>query len=154
MTNSGGPGSLFNMSDISVVGTDTSLPVETEHSAWLILASIFALISLADILLNLLRQRPGTKDDVEGLLALGMATLPHHGPGSMIIDDFRPDARFPAAHTDPSKEIRRRIRHQQEVHDETSIEDQSVGKEALPYSMARYLNQPLRQGAIGERFGF
>ena len=204
MTNSGGPGSFFNLSDISVVGTDMFLPVETENSAWLIFASIFAIISLADLLLNLLRQRSMAKDDVETLAAIGIATLPHHDQSSMIIDDDRPDAWFPGAHTDPSMGIRRRIshqqegqdetsiedlgiatlphhhqssaiidddrpdlwfpgahsdppmgirrriRHQQEGQDETSIEDQSVREEDLPYSMARYLNQPLRHGAIGE----
>ena len=150
MTNSGGPGSFFNLSDISVVGTEMFLPVETEHSAWLILASIFAIISLADLLLNLLRQRSRAKYDVESLAAIAIATLPHHDQSSTIIDDDRPDPWFPGAHTDPSMGIRRRIRHQQEGQDEISIEDQSVGEEDLPYSMARYLNQPQRHGAIGE----
>ena len=171
-----------------------SLPVETEHSAWLIFASICALISLADLLLNLLRQRSRSKDDVESLAAIGIATLPHHDQRSTMIDDDRPDDWIPGAHTDPwipgahtdpwfpgahtdpwipgahtdpwipgahtdpwipvahtdpwfpgaradpSIGIRRRIRHQQEVPDETSIEDQSVKEESIPYSMARYLN--------------
>ena len=40
--------------------------------------------------------------------------------------------------------IRRCIHPRQEVQDESSIEDQSVREEGLPYLMARYLNQPTR----------
>ncbi len=150
MTNSRGPGSFLNLPDTSVVGTDLFLPVETKQSAWLILASIFALISLADLLLNLLRQTSRTEDDFERLAAIEIATMPHHGQRSTMIDDDHPDAGFPSAHTDPSVGLRRRIRLRQEVQDEISIEDQSVGEESLPYSMARYLNQPPRHGALGE----
>ncbi|KAK0513668.1 hypothetical protein JMJ35_004032 [Cladonia borealis] len=150
MTNSGGPGSFFNLSDISLVGTDMSLPVETEHSAWLIFASIFALISLADLLLNLLRQRSTTKDYFESLAAVEIATLPYQGQSSTIIDGGHLDTWYPGMHTDRSVGIRRRIRPRQEVQNEISIEDQSVGEEGLPYSMARYLSQPLRNGGIGE----
>ena len=142
MTNFGGPGSFSNLSDIIVVSTDTFLPMETEHSAWLIFASIFALISLADLLLNLLRHRSRTKDDFERLAVIEIATLPDQGQRSTIIDDEHPDGWYPGAHTDPSVGIRRRIRPRQEVQNETSMEDQSVGEEGLPYSMARYLNQP------------
>ena len=131
MTKSGGPGSFFNLSDISVVRTDLFFPVETKHSALLIFASIFALISLADLLLNLLRQRSRMEDDFESLVVTRMPTLPYHGHKSKIMDDDHADAWFPGAHTDPSMSIRRRIR----------LKNQPVG-EGLPYSMARYLNQP------------
>ena len=77
MTNSGVHHSFSDPSALSVTGTDTSLPVETEHSAWLIFASIFALISLADLLLNVVRQRSRTKDDFESLAAIEIATLAH-----------------------------------------------------------------------------
>ena len=150
MTNFRGPGSVSNLAEVIVVGTDTILPVEMEHSAWLILASILALISLADLLLNLLRQTSRTKDDFERLAAIEIATLPHQGQRSTVIDDEHPDVWYPGAHTDPSMVVRRRIRPRQEVQDEIIIGDQSVAEEGIPYSMARFLNQPPRHGAIGE----
>ena len=93
MTNSGGPDSFSNLSDISVVVTDTIFPMEKQCSAWLILASIFALISLADLLLDILRQRSRTKDDFGSLAAIEIATLPHHDQRSTITDGGHLDAR-------------------------------------------------------------
>ena len=141
MIDLGGPGNLRNLSDNSVIETDLFPPVETNHSAWLVSALIFALISLADLLLNVLRQRSQIENDLENPTAIEIATLPHHDQRSEIMDDDHPDALFPGAHTDPSMGIRRRIRLRQEVQDEISIKDQSVGED-LPYSVARYLDQP------------
>lgn len=143
MTSSGGPGSFFNLSDISVVGNDLLLPVERKYPAWLIFALIFALISLADLLLNSLRQRSRTEDDFESLVVTRMPTLPYHGFRSKIMGDEHADAWFTGAHIDPLMGIRRRFGLRQEVQDETSIENESEGEEGLSYSMARYLKQPL-----------
>ena len=77
------------------------------------------------------------------------------------MDNDHPEARFPFARTDPFMGvwfpedartdpfmgIRRRTRlargNRQEAQDEISIEDQSIGGKGLPYSITRYLNQPL-----------
>ena len=146
MTNSGGPGSFFNISDISVVESDLFLSVETRHSAWLVFASIFALISLADLLLSLLRQRFRTEDDFESLAAIEIATPPHNDEWSKITNTEHVDAWHPGAYIGPSMDIRRRTRlgrgDQQEVQREISVEDQPVGGKDIPYSIARYLNQP------------
>ena len=150
MTNSGGPGSFFNSSDIGVVRTDLILPVGMSHSALLIFASIFALISLADLLLNLLRQNSRTEDDFESLAVMGMPTLPYHGHRSKIMDDDHADLLFTGAHTDASMDIRRRIRLRQKVQDEITIENGSVRQESPLYSITRYLNKPPEHETIGE----
>ena len=139
MTKSGGPGSFFNLSDISVVRTDLFVPVETKHSALLIFASIFALISLADLLLNLLRQRSRMEDDFESLVVTKVPTLPYHDHRSKIMDDDHADLFFVGAWTDPSMGIRRRIVLRQEVQDPISIETESGGGEKrLPYEQWDY----------------
>ena len=146
MTNSGGPGNFVNLSDINIVESDLFLPAETRHSAWLILASIFALVSLADLLLSLLRQRFRTEDDFESLTAIEIATPPHHDDWSKIMDTSRLDAWHPGAYVGPSMDIRRRTRpgrgDRQEVQREISVADQPVGGKDIPYSIARYLDQP------------
>ena len=178
MTEPGGPSGFIGSSDISVSRTDLFLPVDTKHSAWLVSASIFALISLADLLLNLLRQRPRTGDDLESLAAVEIATIPHPGHrGERTEDDseslaaseiatlphpgHRSKTMDPGAHTDPSMGIRRRIRlsggKRQEVQDGEEGFPYSVarylnqdGEEGLPFSLARYFIPPGKQGTIGE----
>ena len=90
------------MSEISVAATDPVLLVEMNHSAWLISASIFALISLADLLLSLLRHRCKTDYDFESLAAIEIATLPPHGQRNTMIDNDHADAWIPLERTDPS----------------------------------------------------
>ncbi len=110
MTSSEGPGSFFNLSDINVVESDLFLPVETSHSAWLVFASVFALISLADLLLSILRQSSRTEDDFERLTAIEIATLPLHDGRSKIMDTDSFDAWYPTASYYPTMAIRRRLR--------------------------------------------
>ena len=146
MTQTRGPGSFFNLSDISVGDSDLFRPVETRHSAWLVFASIFALISLADLILCLLSKRFRTEDDLESLAAIELATPLHHNDRTKIMDTDHFDAWQPGAHIHPPMEIRRRIRvrrgDQQEVQREISVEAQPLGMEDVPYSIARYLDQP------------
>lgn len=140
-----------SFTDIGVIATGLFLAVDFKHSAWLISASIFALISLAGLLLNLLRHRCRTDYDFESLAAIGIATLPHYGSSSKKMDDDHHDAWFPAAHTNPSIGIRRRIgRPVSLVQDEIGSGDQPVYGEGVSYSIARFLNQPGREGTIGE----
>ena len=154
MTDSGGPGGSF--AGIDFVTTNSFLPMETKHSAWLISALIFALISLAGLLLSLLRDRCKTDYDFESLAAIEIATLPYSASRSQTMDDNHPDPwfPFPSEHTNPSIGIRRRIPRpislRQEVQDEISVGDQSVYGEGLSYSMARFLNQPGKEGTVGE----
>ena len=97
-----------NAPDIVTVGNDSFVPLEAKSSAWLIFASLFALISLADLLLNFLRQTSRTSYDFVDLAAIVIAPLPPQGRRSTIIVNDDPDARFPIVHTDPSMSIRRR----------------------------------------------
>ena len=108
MTKAGGLGGFSNSSAITIVGTDSFAPLEKKSSAWLIFASIFALISLTDLLLNFLRQTSRTNHDFENLSAIETATLPLQGQRDTIIDNDNPDAGFTVVHADPSMDIRRR----------------------------------------------
>ena len=150
MTDSGGPGGSFT--EIGFVTTDSFLPMETKHSAWLISALIFALISLAGLLLSLLRYRCKTDYDFESLAAIEIATLPHSGSRSKTMDDDHPDALLPAAHTNPSIGIRRRIAGpiglRQEVQDEISVGDQSFYEEGVSYPISRFLSQPVYEEGL------
>ena len=135
------------MSDLSIADSDLLLPVEMRHSFWLVCASIFALISLADLLLNLLRKRFRTEDDFEEFAAIEMARAPDHDDRSKTMDTDHLKAWHLAANLRSStKDLRRRTRlgrgDRQVGQHGTSIEDQPVGKKDTPYSIARYLNQP------------
>lgn len=143
MTQTRGPGSFFNLSDISVGDSDLFRPVETRHSAWLVFASIFALISLADLVLCLLSKRFRTEDDLESLAAIELATPLHHNDRTKIMDTDRFDAWHPGAHIHPPMEIRRRTRVRRGVQQEViSVEVQTPEMDDVPYSIARYLDQP------------
>ena len=69
------------------------------------------------------------------------------------------DAWVPVANIDPSMGIRKRTTrgNRQEAQDDASIDNSPVGigsrpvdEETLPYSIARFLNQPGKAGTIGE----
>lgn len=153
MTDSGAPGGSFT--DISVVANDSFLAVGMTHSAWLISASLFILISLACLLLSLLHHRCRTDYDFESLAAIETATLTRHGQTNKIMGIDHPDASLPVARTDFSMGIRRRSRlnrrgNRQEVQDEASIGNRLAGKETFPDMIRRYLRDPPELGTIEE----
>ena len=154
MARSRGPGTLLHLSDTSVVHSDLFLPVETIYLAWLVFALIFAVTSLPYLLRHLilpfiqdsLLLRRSWPPDEESLLPFKIAKPLYHNGRTKIMDTDHFDAWQPGAHIHPPMEIRRRIRvrrgDQQEVQREISVEAQPLGMEDVPYSIARYLDQP------------
>ena len=150
MTDSGASGG--SSTDISSVATDLFLAVEMKHSAWLITASLFILISLACLLLSLLHHRCRSDYDFESLAPIEIATVPHHSERNKIIDINHHDASFPIARTVSAMGIRKRTTrgNRQGVQDEASIDNRPVGEETVPYSIARFLSEPGKEGTIKE----
>ena len=150
-TDSRTPGGSFK--DISVITTDSFPAVEMQHSACLVLASILILISLAYLLLSLLHHRGKTDYDFDSLAAIEIARPPHNGGEKTIMEFVQGATWSQVARTVPSMAIRKRTTRgtRQEVQDKASVfGGRPVGEEALPYSIARFLNQPGKEGTIGE----
>lgn len=138
--------------DISMIATDSFLAVQMEHSAWLVSASIFILISSACLLFSLLHHRCKTDYDFDSQTAIEIAT-PRNGGEKTIMDFVQEAAWSQVARTVPSMAIRKRTTRgtRQEVQDKASVfGGRPVGEEALPYSIARFLNQPGKEVTIGE----
>ena len=124
-----------------------------QHSTWLVFASIFILISLACLLLSLLHHRCKTDYDFDSLAAIERARPPHNGGEKAWVEFVQGAAWSQVVHTVPSTAIRKRTTRgtRQEVQDKASVfGGRPVGEEALPYSIARFLNQPGKEGTIGE----